>query len=519
MAADAISVLDNLIREELPYTIHESLPAIAPVYKHISNTSFNVMRDKGIGRQWKVLHLFNVGVAGLMQSANPVGPATETGTYYPQAKILDDDGSDLAPFPTAVQAPHTHSLKRELVLQMATGNFSMPITWLQGDTLTASQIAQVARDIKAVGQLRAITEAQSFFMSSQNTLARIDNYDSTGEASGYVDFTVASGSGRTQFFRIGMMVDVLDNTDAGAGTSPRYSPNFGTAVNGTDVKNYVVGGAGYLPLVVANVNYLTGTIRLASSNGLHLEAADLMGDAIADNDFVVLRACGTVSGREMRTWGVEDWIKDAVADNGYIMSATSGTVALDVNTYSQFASKIRTVNGPLTDDVMNGNVGGFLDSYPGATVDTIITTMGVTLKYLQQPNLYNNRMTYERQGKALDLAGGWQEVTYSFNGKSMRWIVAPMCLGGTLYAIKMNNGNIKRYVPPRIGGTDSRVGGDIEFLAPLAGHSNIFKVAHNSSGASQAVLEAPFWQYGLLCPVDVRSVKLNGLTEATGVTE
>ena len=126
----------------------------------------------------------------------------------------------------------------------------------------------------------------------------------------------------------------------------------------------------------------------------------------------------------------------------------------------------------------------------------------------------NNRLNYERQGKALALAGGWDEVTYSFNGKLMNWIISPMCISQRLYACKMANGNLTRYVPPAVGGTDARVGGDVEFLAPLAGHNSIFKVAHNSSGQSQAVLEAPFWQYCLLAPIDVRGVKLTGLTEA-----
>ena len=110
-------------------------------------------------------------------------------------------------------------------------------------------------------------------------------------------------------------------------------------------------------------------------------------------------------------------------------------------------------------------------------------------------------------------------MDYSFNGKNLKWVISPMCLGKTLYAIKLGNGNLTRYVPPSIGGSDGRVGGNVEFLAPLGGHNSIFKIAHNSSGSSMNLLEAPFWQYGLLAPMDVRSVKLTGLTEATGLVE
>ena len=509
--AEAIDVLDNLVREELPAVIVESLPTIAPIYKYINRSSIGVKRDTGIGRQWKVLHIFETGLAGLMQSANPLGVDMTTNTYYPQSHFIDTtDTTDLAPFPTATDSPHVNSIKRELVLQMSTGNFSVPVTWAQGDALSSSQIAQVARDVKAVGKMRALTEAQSFFMGESNALCQIDDYALT-DANESMTFTVKSGTGRTQFFRIGMMVDIYYNNSG--------APNWGTTggthyVNSTDTG--IPGATNYVPLIVSNVDYLSGTIKVSSVDGTNLDVGTVHGDAADDDDWIVLRQCGTVSGREMRTWGLEDWIKNSSSSVTTVLGTSSG---IDTATYSQFSSSITAINGPLTDQVMNGYFGGFLDAYPGSTLDTIITTMGVTLKYLEQPSLFNNRMVYERTGKALDVAGGWEEVKYSFNGKSLRWIISPMCLGKTLYGMKLNGGNITRYCPPTIGGSDGRIGGDVEFLAPLGGHSGIFKIAHNSSGQSLNVLEAPFWQYGLIAPIDVRSLKLTGLTEATGVIE
>jgi hypothetical protein len=506
MATDAISVLDNLVREELPYVIYESLPEIAPMYKYIHNSYQGVIRDKGIGRQWQVEHLFNVGVAGLIESANPVGPGfiDNVTNGWPQSHILDSSSSDLTPFPSAVASPHVGSLKRQLTLQMTTGNFSVPVTWRQGDALSASQIKQVSRDVKAVGELRALTEAQSFFMASNNTLCQIDNIGVGSIASGTITFTVKAGTGRTQYFRVGMMIDFHDDV---AGTA-----QFGTATDGSDRLNHVVTTEAYIPIIIADVDYISGTITAQSINGTSLAAAALAGGQPADDDWVVLRNCGQVSGREMRTWGLEDWIKSS----GQILGGAASAAALDLDTYSQFKSLTKAVSGALTDTVMNGYVGGFLDSYPGSTLDTIITTMGVTLKYLEQPtSATNSRLMYDRSGKALDLAGGWEEVRYSFNGRSLKWMISPMCIAGYLYACKMNGGNIKRFVPPPVGGKDPRIGGDIEFLAPLGGHSSIFMVGRASDGSAQAVLEAPFWQYTLIAPVDVRGVKLTALTEAT----
>jgi hypothetical protein len=168
MATTAIGALSDFLREELPRVIHESLPAVAPIYNHIKTTYGGVKRDE-IGRDWKVIHIFGTGLAGLMESAAPTGPALiSQGTDSVQlVNWVNTYGTSVTtPFPSPLQAPHTGSLKRELSLHMMTGNFNVPITWIQGDALTASQIKQVARDVKAVGDMRALTEATSLFSAA-----------------------------------------------------------------------------------------------------------------------------------------------------------------------------------------------------------------------------------------------------------------------------------------------------------------------------------------------------------------
>jgi len=515
----AIDALDNFVREELPSTIYESLPEIAPQYKYIEQTSMGVQRS-GVGRDWVVEHLFGGGVAGMIQSADPRGPSIYDNTYSPQSKFLDTSG--LSIFPTATYGAHTTSILRQLSLHLNTGNFSIPITWIQGDALDASQISLVTREIKAVGEMRAQMEALSFFMPQNNALAQIESLDSTGIASGYFTFKVKPGTGRTSYFRPGMLVDIVADSSG---------PCLGTDTDGTDIKNYTYTTPIYMQCVVASVDYIGGTIRIASANPSLTFSAGTSDTtitvAIADGDWITWAlSTSFATARQMKTWGLEDWIKsgvDATATRYIMGGASSSDQGLDLVTWPQFKSQVVAVNGPLTDTVMNGYIGGYLDAYPGASLDTIITTMGVTLKYLEQPQLYNNRMFFDRQGKALDVKGGWEDVNYSFNGRVFRWMVSPMCISGYLYGLKLGGGNIKRYVPPKASGgaanvssgSDSRIGDEIEFLAPMAGNKNIFKIAHASTGASQALLEAPFWQYSLICPIDVKAVKLTGLTEAS----
>lgn len=537
--ANAIDVLDALVREELPNVIHESLPEIAPVYVDIKSTSIGVVRDSGIGRDWQVEHLYDTGLAGIIQPANPAGPAIRTNTNFPQSNFLTAGDASLSPFPPFAYAPHVSTIRRVCSLQKTVGNFAVPITWKQGDALSASQIKQVTRDIRAVGKLRALQEATSFFMSSDNALAKVDagsckRYTSLALAQangadgggGTADIvalrcTLSAGTSNIQFFRPGMMVDLVMDSSG---------PVFG--VGGTGLINSLSTGeawdTNYIPLVVSAVDYVNEVVYITSVvSTLHLEVDALQGAFdLNTTAFWIVTAGGAAAetaalGREMISWGPEDWLKSSGtilqrAGSAFYNSGGSNVgEGISLTTYPQFQSVLATVSAPLTEDILNRYVGGFLNAYPGATLDTFITTMGVTMKFMQQPSLNNNRQNWDRTGKVLSYAAGWDEVTYSFNGRSMKWIIAPMCIAGKLYAMKLSGDNIKRYVPPAVGGSDGAVA-DVEFLAPLGGHSSIFMVGRQTTTAAPCeVLEAPFWQYHLVLPIDVRGVRLSSITEAT----
>lgn len=525
---DAITALSNFMREELPRVMHESLPLVAPFFKDIVATAVGVKRDESsqIGRLWRVTHLYDAGISGLMKYADPLGPAmvTDATTGRMASMLQFYTAASSTPFPTATEAPHAGSLKRVLSLHMNTGNFSVPVSWMQADALNATQIKSVARDIKAVGKLRAMVEATGFH--SMSILAHSTKYvkilgavTSVSDSSNVVTVTIDEKYGTIHNFRPGLMIDFVKGDASDGGVL-----QDGVALTGTDIIN-VSAAAAHLHVIITVVDYLARTFKCVAvdpADGL-IEAYDTTNGwqgttvPIAQYDYIVMKDCSqNVTGRPMPTWGLEDWMKET----GDLMGGASAAEALDVDAYPQFKSSVTAVNGPLTEDVLNKYVGEYLDAYPGLTVDTLITTNGVTQKHLQQYGLYNNRQFYDRQGKSLNAKGGWAEVNYEFNGRVLRWIVDPMCAKNRLYAIKLQGGNIKRYVPPTVTAGDSRLDagagmdGEIQFLAPAGGHTGIFMVARGSSGQVLDILEAPFWQYQLIAPIDPRGIKLTSLTEA-----
>jgi hypothetical protein len=520
--AQAIDVLDNLVREELPRMITDISPTIAPVFSKIKRTALGVKSQEGVGRGFKVIHLYETGVAGLMESGDPLGPGMTT-IEGNQVELLAQgtSASNLSIFPSAAQSPHTGDLKRELVLHKIVGNFSIPAIWKQADMLNAAQIKKVGRDMKAVAKLKAIYEASSFFCHSatndagyqtqvlgrvSSTVAPADN----GTWAEYIDIYIDERYGRISNFRKGMRIDVVATSGE--------TLQAGTATNTTDVRNY--DATEYVMLLIVNVDFLAKKITLRPVNtadgSLPVFASGWGGGtafAGATSDWLVSATISRyiAGNRPQFSWGLNDWIKSS----GTILGGAAESQALDLDVYNQFKSQVIAVNGPLTDDIINGYIGGYLDAYPGETLDTIITTQGVQLKWLQQPGLYNNRQNYERTGKALDFKGGWAAISYCFAGRTYEWIMSPMCLSNTLYACKFAGDNIRRYGPPRIGGMDAAMGPELEFLAPLGGHNGVFMVSHSAGGAPQDLLESPFWYYTLIAPVDPRGVKFTGLTEAT----
>lgn len=522
--SQAIDLLDDIVREELPRMLVDLEPKIAPMFDRVKRTSFGVKSQEGLGKGYKVIHIYETGTAGLFESGDPLGPDMTTISGN-QAQLLAEGTaqSKLDIFPHAEEVPHTGEVKRELVLHKVVGNYSIPAAWKTLDMLNAAQLKKVARDLKAVAKAKLIYQATSFFSHEatnssgyvNQVLGRISAIAEHSTWTDYILITLDEQYGRIANFAKGQRLDIVADS---SGTL-----QAGTAVDGSDVRNYTHTGQVYVHLIVVDVDYLGKKITLrpvnSSTGALPNYGSSSSGDVFqsgqagAVNDWLVYANTTryTSGSRPQHSWGINNWIKDS----GSILGGADGASGLDLDIYSMFKSQVKAVNASLTDDIINGYIAGYLDAYPGEELDTIITTQGVQQQWLKQPGLYNNRQNYERTGKALSFQGGWSKISYEFGGRVFEWIVSPMCLSKTLYGMRFNNNNIMRYGPPRIGGTDAQMGPELEFLATLGGHNGVFMIAHNSSGRPLELLEAPFWYYELMCPTDPRGLKFTGLTEAT----
>ncbi len=522
--AQAIDLLNDIVREELPAMLVEIEPEVAPLFSDIKRTSMGVKTQDGLGKGYQVIHIYNTGLAGAFESADPLGPGmTSISGNQAQILALGTAETNLDIFPSAQSIPHTGEVKRTLTLHKIVGNYSCPVEWKQLDTLNAAQLGKINRDLRAVARQKVLYEATSFFSHEADNdagfvnqvLGRINTIAEWSAVNDYVLINLDETFGRIANFGKGQLIDIVATSGA--------TLQDGVATDGTDVRNYTHTTAKYVHLVVSEIDYLGKNIVLRPINsdtgGLPNFGSGSSGDlfqagqAGAANDWLVVKNTSRyiAGSRPQYSWGMNSWIKSS----GSILGGANNDSGLDVDIFGFLKSQVKAVNGPLTDTVLNGYIAGYLDSFPGTTLDTIITTQGVNQKFLEQPGLYNNRQNYERTGKSLKVMGGWSTVSYEFGGRVFNWVVSPMCLSKTLYACKFGGDNIKRYSPPRIGGMNAEMGPELNFLAELGGHTGVFKIAGASSGASTNLLEAPFWYHDLVCPIDPRAVKLTGLTEST----
>lgn len=466
------AVLANLLREELPQGWTDSLPKVDSIFKYIVGTSDGVERDS-IGRGWNIKHNFRTGLAGAMKWVSIAGGATlggETSEPLRQSIAFSTQQS----FPGVSDAMSTGSVTRTLGMAKLLGNFYLPEDYFKIDALNAMVIGKVSADIEGTAQNLAHQMAVALYTAANMELCDISSISAYGGAAAALTFTPSGG--RIRWFYNGLSVDVYDATRV-------------THRNAA------------FPLVVDGVDYLNGTVRLVRPDGTDIPVGFI------NTDKVFVADC--YSATKIGPYAIDDW----TATTGTIFDSSSG---LNLTYYPQFKSSVVNLAAALTDGVLTYRIGRFFDAY-GVWLDTILTTRGVSEKYVQQPSFTSGNFLYERQGKALRFKGGTEaEPEYVYDGHSFRWLISPYQKTGVVHILKLNDGNLRRYMPPRLAKAGSHGKfQDVEFFAPLGGHTGIFKAVHTSTGSTSPMVEAPFTLRAQMAPLDPRGIKLYGVTEST----
>lgn len=495
--------VSNTLEQKIVPTIFESLWELDPVYPMIRRSSMNVVRNRGIGQGWKVLKTWVTGVAGGAKFMSAQGGDVLSG---PQNFNMYDtpqsfQGVDEVTAPAYIQT--------NITLIEHRGNFYLPHQILRADKLNASIGSVVAQNLKGVADLLAQQEAAVFYSSSASTgeLAGIGNTsdvvsNKTSPAADtsvmIFDLSQTDATGRVHRFRPGMMVDLYDST----GSTKRNQGFF---------------------LVIDNVDPLDNKIHIRRVDGGEFQVATTLSGfsggyagANGDNDIIVIKDSVNQAPK-----GLESWIADG--------STVTSFFGIDVRNFGQFRSYVPSaINAALTENVLNKHMAKFFESFPGKKVDTMLTTMGVLIGFIDNLDAGGlatqaapGRMQYDRNGTALNVEAGWEAFRYRFASRTIDMYTSTYASSGTLYAGRIKNGGLTRYVPPPIPGAkvDSKFGTEVEFIAPIGGTGGmqgIFKHAHGTTGATTDFLEAPFVRQWNVMPTQPNWMKLTDIFEVLG---
>ena len=505
--ADAVALT---LEQKLTPTIHESMFTISDVHQEIRNSWTNVVRDRGIGRDWKVQMTWGSGVSGGARFQSPRGGNVVSG--------LDNFGmfSTQPGFPALDETTAPAFFSTEVTLIEHRGNMYLPHQLFRTDKFDASIGSVVAYYMKGVADLLALQEAALFYSDNDTAKelltfvtpagssgAHVVNGSDTNAIRVYLDGTNIVG--RHHRFRPGMLVDIYNS----AGTLKR---NLGFTIAIDDVDSVsTISTTGIPSILLRRVD--GGTFQETTAlNG----AANGLGSTDCNGDVLVIKdSFGTGPS------GLATFIKNS----GTWFGAT-------IADHSQLKSYIPTVAGGTTASEMflTKHLAKFKVAFPGRKIDTLIMPLGIQIAVLDSLDGGTNvtsgtaspgRMRYERNGETLDYKGGFSGFSYMFMGQNIDMRTSELCKKGTIYGGHIKDGGLTRYVPPPIPGStgDSQFGNEVEFIAPLGGTGGkrgIFKMAHTASGGSSDFVEAPFLRVWNVLPAQPNWIKLGTLTEVMG---
>ncbi len=500
------STLSQTLREELLPSIYERGVIKDPVYAMAKRTWSNVVRNQGIGRDYKVKKVWGLGLAGGGSFGSPLGSDM---INAPEWSFSAFGTPETWPGYDEVSAPTFLTSEVQLVKHKL--NLFVPRDILQTDRLNSSIGSVMPFYVRGLSKLALQQELGAFYSTAPTTVALVTlgNTSATvtdvsaDTAAINVDISGASSSlatGRIHRVEKGQLID-LYNT---GGTIKRNT-------------NFLI--------YVDNVDHEAQVVRLRRIDGGELQTTTVLGGGITyagaggDLDIMVLKdSIGFTPGT------MEAWVADGTDITDFF--------GITVGDHGDYKSIKRDISAaPLTESLLNRYVGYFKESFRDADLPRAITTNGVLLGFIDNidslvrggtesptdnKGAYPGRFKYERNGRAVEVEAGWDVFNYRYGGRKIDIHTSTYAEKGRFLAGAFD---IDRFVPPPIPGTrtDQRIGDEMQFLASSgsSAYDSIF-TRYDHNGKFSNLLQAPAERKSVMMPRSPNFLLLHGIAEMAG---
>lgn len=473
-----IGALANLLREEIPNGIEDSLPGLDKTALQIKRSNMGVERS-GIGRSWQVKHTLSSSIlAGGMSwrlASGPSGGVAWDGTSG-NGTFTGYNSSTPQNYLGITETLNPGTIQRTLTLVQGHGNVHIPTNLTQVDKLDASIASSFKEITKGVSNRIALGHLHSLFKTiptGTEGAGSLASFTQSGTTLGTTPTAYTLTGGRIRNLSPGLVVDL-------------FARSGGTKINTVPIAIYSID-----PLASA-----VTLVALASNSDTYTNAASM--DIVPYGS----RTSGTTT--LISPSGFEDWLK------------SSGTIyGISLTTYPWFKSLVGAETGALSSTILNKYIMGFMQGYD-MSIDTFLTTDGVLNGILENIEDAQQLVRYDVTGKPLDVTLGYSGIGYRAGNNLVKFMTSTMMPSQTLYGVKLGNSNIKRYVPPRMDKTVSGFSGDseVEFMGPAMGYTGPIIPLNNSTGGPTDFVQAPFQFYTEYAPSEIRGIKITGLQES-----
>lgn len=484
MATIMADLISEAIRETISDGIRDISPEIDPVSRKIVTTSANVTGSgvNGLGRDWKVKHVFCTSDAGGHMWRSALGSSNITDQKF--AAYVNSSGTAGARnFLALSEVTAPNFVTRTLQLKQGIGAIPMPLTVLQANQLDATVGDIVKKTIQGAARRCAFAPIHSLWKLNSTNNAVVSIYPDDGTDIGTTEVLFSVTAGRIGLLRRGQMFTVFAN---GSATSATGSAKV--VVNSVDYKKKRV-----------------GLVKLHSDD-VSISAATTYDLVPYSNEFT-LTGNTAETAQLVSPSGWIDWMKDGTESDVNVFG-------ISTTAYPEFKSFKADAGGKaLSSTILNSEFGGFMDAFQ-VKLDTFLTTEGVVLGALENVEDTGALIRYDVQGTALDVVQGFDRFAYAYNGSTIKVRTSPYCPTGVGLGLKLEN-NIKKYVPPKLPGSKSgqSFDGEIEFVAPVWGGSGIWWPAPGSNSGPSDVVLAHYMQHCEFAPEEVRGIRISNLAE------
>lgn len=441
------------IEEILNRDIEAFLPALDVAWRRTMTSSMGVISADNLGRDLKLIKLYNSGLSGVIEMADSRSSFNLFGDH-----LGSDLGSQLQTqsiantWPDATTGATTKVWRLGVGLKSVLTNLLLTMSESRAEA-TKAFVGQILAP-KLEGHARMIAhQFCNWWYLSDNTYYKLTTISSKSAAfstNTVVTFTPTEYA--IDRLQVGMRVDIFDSTGA-----TRRNESAGVRT----------------PCFVTSVNEVSNTVKLT------IVGQDVTS-TVANTDIVVL-----ANSKGYGIAGINSWMKFGGgsgddATNCLLGADRDTSNVINVETYEMFRSwKKDHGGGSITEHSLRKYIASFNNAKRkyGMYIDTLIASNGVWLSYESTKiareiiDRTNRLSSMKKEGSAEG------NPVFEFEGRTYDLMTSSYIDKNVIYGQKWGGGNWKKIVAPSPEGVrkNERVEKFIpfEFVGPAIGHPDI----------------------------------------------